>query len=86
MTAAYSEVTGKHYPTFEALVEEEANGWLATAVLTRGDETWPWSVGPFSGKREALRAAARMRRKIRAETSSATTFSVFVRPAWKGLR
>jgi hypothetical protein len=59
--AAYSPDSGKHYPTWDALVEAEANGHVAVAVLDNGKESWPWVEGPFATKREANNARVRLR-------------------------
>ena len=85
---AYSEVTGETYATFEALVKAEANGWTVAAVLTRGSSTWPWLVGLYENKPDAMRAAARMRRKFKRDQWKypTTQYSVHVRPVWKDER
>lgn len=44
--------------------------------------TWPWMVGLYLTKREARRAAARLRAQWRRSVFPPTTYSVFVRPVW----
>lgn len=84
---AYSETTGITYPTWEALVEAEANGWVAVAVITEGKQVWPWVVGPYPDKADAVRAQARLRTRWRREQSTPfrpkQTAKFYVRPSWK---
>lgn len=84
---AYSQTTDREYPSWEALVAAEANGWLATASFhnTRNDKLWSWSHGPVDTKAEAVKVAARLRRELRKQCGdySHIKFSVSPRPAWK---
>lgn len=82
---AYSEATGKTYDSYEELVKAESNGWLVTALVTRGDKTWPWSYGPFAEKSDAERHRNRVRGKWNRtkDRYPTTTWKFFVRPAWK---
>lgn len=87
---AYSVQTGKTYPSWEALVKEEANGFVVTAVISDGKRSWPWTVGPFDDEPEAKRAQARLRTRLKRESGTDAlggdrTFKLFVRPAWKDL-
>ena len=87
-TPAYSEKTGHSYPNFSALVEAEANGWVCCVVLTRGSATWPWVIGPFPSKRQALREQRRQRGRFTRQQAAHElpvnlTAKFFVRPAWK---
>lgn len=78
--------SGRHYPSWDEMVSNEANGYVAVAVLSDGKRTWPYTVGPFPTKREADNARARLRSKFKRERrSGATTASFFVRPAWKAV-
>ena len=85
---AYSERTNTHYPSWEALVEAEANGYVVVAIIRNKKEVWPWIVGPFPTKREAGNARNRLRRSLRkdSENNYSLNFSLFVRPAWKDPR
>lgn len=79
---------GREYPSWDALVEGESNGWLATAILRERapkGTLFTWSVGPFPTKREANNARARIRTRYRreAETSQSDLVGINVRPAWK---
>jgi hypothetical protein len=82
---AYSESTGVQYPSWEALVRAEANGYVAVAIVTRGKRSWPWVVGPWPTRRVALNKAAALRRELKrvAREHPSTTFTVSVRPSWK---
>lgn len=87
---AYSVQTGKTYPSWDALVEAEANGFVVTAIISDGKRSWPWTAGPFPDKGEANRARARMRTRMKREQgrdrlAPDRTFQLFVRPAWKDL-
>ena len=84
---AYSPETNTTYPSWEALVEDEANGWVAVAVVSNGRQTWPWVVGPFPTKREANNARVRLRRESKRKSLSPKySASFFVRPAWRDPR
>lgn len=89
---AYSDTTGTRYPSWEALVEAEANGWVAVVIISSPRETWPYVEGPFPTKAEAERARNRLRRKWKREQQQPfprypnQTYKGFVRPAWKGDR
>lgn len=78
--AAYSDLTGKQYASFDELVDAEASGYVVTAIIARGSSSWPWSVGPMT-KAEAKKLAPKLRNRIRKETGYQV--SVFVRPLWK---
>lgn len=80
---AYSGTTGKHYPNWEALVEAEANGYAAVAIISDGKDSWPWVVGPFPTEREANNQAASIRRQAKKGEYDDLTINVRVRPAWK---
>lgn len=82
---AYSPSTNTHYPSWEALVEAEANGWVAVVLVSNDKQSWPWVEGPYSTKREAKNACARKRTEFkRSGRDHAVTASFFVRPAWRG--
>lgn len=84
--------SGERYPSWEALVEDQANGWVATAILRerapRGS-LFTWTVGPFPTKREAVNAGNRIRSKHRREDAGGHAGSdlvaVTAKPAWKGI-
>jgi septal ring-binding cell division protein DamX len=83
---AYSDTTGKSYPSFDALIEAESNGYLATAILTNGKKYWTWTVGPFPSKREANNAKGRLKTSLNREADRYPFTQVLgytVRPAWK---
>lgn len=82
---AYSEKTNTHYPSWDALIEEEANGYVVVAVISNGKKTWPWVIGPFNVRENAQRAQARLRYKLKKDLKTRPGFTgkVFVRPAWK---
>ena len=85
MTGAFSDQTGTSYPSWDALVHAEANGYVVTAIVSNGKQSWPWSQGPYDTKTEATKAQARMRYRLRKEKEQhpGMTGSVFVRPLWK---
>lgn len=79
------------YDSWEALVEGESNGWVATAILRerapRGT-LFTMTLGPYSTKREAVNARQRIRsshrRKVRnGEGVGSDIVAVCVKPAWK---
>jgi hypothetical protein len=81
---AYSTRTGTTYPTWEALVEAEANGYTVTAIVTKGKQSWPYAWGPFPDKAEADKFRVRQRNKFKREAAYSTaTAKFFVRPLWK---
>lgn len=82
--SAFSE-NGTEYPDWDALVEAEANGYVAVAIINDGKQQWPWVVGPYPTKREATNAKNRLRTKMKKEQPRypGHTFKTFVRPAWK---
>lgn len=85
---ARSERTGTSYPSWGALVEAEANGYVAVAILTNAKQTWPWTEGPFATKHEAENARVRLRNRLKKEQRDLTldprvTAKFFVRPLWK---
>lgn len=86
--AAFSETTGISYQNWEALVDAEANGFVVTAVISRGSQTWPWSKGPYDTKHEADLARNRLRTRCKRELDSypGTTYKLFIRPLWKDPR
>lgn len=79
----------KVYESWEELVADTANGWVAVAIVSRGKESWPWVTGPYPTKQEANRARGRLRHKLKREIRNHecdpdTTAKFFVRPCWKG--
>lgn len=79
------------YDTLEALVEAEANGWVATLLISDGTITWPWTCGPYATQKEAEAARARNRKRFNTEQKKAKreglapfTCTTSVRPLWKG--
>lgn len=83
---AFSTTTRKTYPNWDALVQAEANGYVATAIINDGKQTWPWIVGPFDTEREAKNQAASLRRQANRGNFHDLTVSVHVRPAWKTVK
>lgn len=81
----YSTATGVTYPTWDALVEAESNGWLCVAIISNGKETWPWVEGPFPEKRLAIKTRQRLRTKWKREQwkHPGQTYQFFIRPAWR---
>lgn len=79
---------GREYPNWDALVEAEANGHVVVAILTKGTMSWPWVSGSYSTKKDADRARARLRTKLKREQLDHpdVEFSLFVRPMWKDAR
>lgn len=83
---------GQRFPSWEALVEAQANGWVATAILreraARGT-LFTWTLGPYPTKREATNASQRIRTRFRREDlngrSPSDLLVVTVKPAWKDL-
>lgn len=81
---AYSPTTGKSYESWDALVEAEANGYVAVALLTNQKQSWPWVEGPYDTKHEANNARNRMRNRFKKEAEwRQVKAKFFVRPAWK---
>lgn len=86
---AYSSATGTSYPNWGALVEAEANGYVVVALITstRNEhlKSWPWIVGTFDDRAEAMRYRNRTRAKWKRETEQwpHLSYKFFVRPAWK---
>lgn len=80
---AYSNTTGKHYESWDALVSAEANGYVAVAIIDDGKDSWPWVVGPFPTEREATNQAAALRRMANKGEFNNLIVKVRVRPAWK---
>jgi hypothetical protein len=82
---AYSESTGVAYLSWAELVEAEANGYVMVAIITKGNISWPWIIGPFATQREAKLNQAKQRRKWNKgkQDYPELTASFFVRPTWK---
>lgn len=80
---AYSNTTGKTYKNWDALIQAEANGYVAVAIISDGEDTWPWVVGPFNIEREAKNQAASLRRMANKGEFNNLKVIVRVRPAWK---
>lgn len=82
-TISYSNTTGVVYPTWEALIATEANGYVAVAIISDGESSWPWVNGPFDTEREAKNYSATLRRMANRGEFNDLTVKVFTRPAWK---
>jgi hypothetical protein len=83
---ARSEDTNTHYPCWDDLLAAEASGYVVVAVMDNGKESWPWVEGPYSDEKEAKKAQARLRSKLKRqmkEKAPETLLSVYVRPLWK---
>jgi hypothetical protein len=84
--------SGKEYPSWEALVEGESNGYVAVALLRERapkETVFPWVVGPFPTQALAQNAARRMRASFRRQDRDfvvSDLVSTRVRPAWKDVR
>lgn len=92
----YSEDTGKTYPNREALMEEEAYGWIVVALL---DPAYPYKVatyGLWPTQREAMNARNRLKNAERRQHRKAVKWygqayadeyhkpsTWRVRPLWK---
>ena len=81
---------GKQYPSWEALVEGEAHGYVAVAILRERAPRgllFPMVVGPFPTEREANNARNRIRAKYRRQEARGHVGSdlvvISVKPAWK---
>ena len=85
---AYSQDSGKTYPSWDDLVAAESNGWVVVAIISNRKTTWPWVSGPYQTKREAYNACARLRTRMKKEEADYPdhTYSLSVRPAWKDQR
>lgn len=84
---------GQEYDSWDELVEEESNGYVAVAILrsrTPAHQLFPMVLGPFTTKREAENARKRIRanyrRRDREERVYSDLMGVHVKPAWKDLR
>lgn len=88
---AYSSATNTTYPNWDALIEAEANGHVAIAVLKhqRTGTIFTACFGPVPTKREATNMAVRIRNRHRKDMARGDSESellvVNVRPAWKEL-
>lgn len=80
---AFSTETGIEYPSWDALVEAESNGYVATAVLERGSAIWTWTHGPTADREDAVRASKKLRANLKKDPEGARLRIVTVRPAWK---
>jgi len=83
---AYSPTTDTHYDSWDDLVAAEANGYVVTAVLRRGKQTWTWSVGPFDARRLAVNAKRRLRTRHRRAPQGTELVTITIRPLWKDPR
>lgn len=82
---AYSPDTNTTYPTFDALVAAEGNGYIVIGTSSR-PKTVPFAVGPYATREEAKRAQARLRRKWKheeAEYGDDITVKAYLRVLWK---
>jgi len=82
MDQAYSATTGTTYPSWEALLAAETNGYVVVGLSTRPD-THPVICGPYPDKETARRAQARLRRRWKREEAPKYEVSTFVRHLWK---
>lgn len=80
---AYSEDTGKLYPNWDALVAAEAHGYTVLLTSSRPN-TYPWMVGLFATKPEALAARVRYRNRA-AKAEAPYKVTTRIRILWKGL-
>lgn len=85
--------SGHRFDSWDDLVEAQANGWVATAILrerAKRESLFTWTVGPFPSKREATNAGQRIRANFRRQEKNHTAMSslvaVTVKPAWKDLQ
>lgn len=83
---AFSEATNTHYDSWDDLVRAESNGYVVVAIIENGRQRWPWIIGPFEDRSAAERARDRTRTKMRRQVGPGRSFSLFVRPTWKGDR
>lgn len=81
---AYSTNTNKHYPSWDALVAAEANGYVLVGKLEMpGEDVFRVAVvGPFETKTEAERARARHAARWRQEVKPYKV-RTSVRICWK---
>lgn len=86
MMEAHSETTGKTYPSWEALLEAETNGWCVVSTTSRPN-TVPFVVGPFASQADARRAHRRLaRRWAKEEGRYGHTVKTYTRNLWKDER
>lgn len=87
---AYSASTQREYESWEDLVAAESNGYMVVAIITKGKQSWPWSIGPFTDRHEAVKARNRLRTRMKRENAQPwyadRSFNLFIRPAWKDVR
>lgn len=84
-TPAYSDTTDTAYPTWDALVEVEAAGYVVTAIVHNRSQSWPWTEGPFATGAEARQHLRRMRSKWskdRQVNGSGRWATFHARPMW----
>jgi len=79
--------SGRIYPSWDALVEAEANGYVTVALLKGKERIFVQVFGPFPSKREATNAGVRLRTKHKRQVESldhnpAELLAVSVRPCW----
>lgn len=90
-TEVGSDTTGITYPSWEALVEAEANGWVVVAILKseKGSAerytTFARVYGPFDTQAEARNYRNKVRRAFKEMLADYPTSLVVtsVEPAWK---
>jgi hypothetical protein len=79
--SAYSEHTGRSYPTWDELVVAETNGFSIVSVSDRPG-TVPAVYGPYNNREEARKARVRLHRRFKREESPHTVHT-YVRHIWK---
>ena len=91
-TGYYTE-DGRRFDTWKALIESEANGWVAVAILkekAKRGSLFTMTLGPFPSQREGNNARNRIRAKFhRQERQEKYVLSelvtITVKPAWKNI-
>ena len=81
---AYSVETDTYYPSWEALVAAEANGYVIVSVSER-PKTVPYVVGPFEDHAEAKRVRVRYHNSAK-RAEAPHKVHTYVRTLWKDNR
>lgn len=91
---AHSRTTGRDYPSWDDLLDTEANGFSVVVLMrtqgsNSGSTTFVRTIGPFTTHREARSKAPAIRRHFRCAAKDhpyTDILSVQIEPLWKELR
>jgi hypothetical protein len=83
---AYSDKTKTTYPSWDALVEAESNGYHVIVVASSkvtGEVVFANATSGGMTKQQARNKASKMRKDVKKEWWRKYTYRFFVRPQWK---